>query len=76
MIQTEYLNDGTLIKHFSDAGYLLLQEETGNKYLEALDTVPCRYTYIETKELPEGEELDTSSEISGEELLEMLREVL
>ena len=29
MIQKEYLNDGTLVKHYSDAGFMLLQNETG-----------------------------------------------
>ena len=71
MIQTEYLNDGTLIKHYSDAGFMLLQVETGIKYADPVDIVPCRYTYTETEELIEGEE-----EITYAELLEMLEEVL
>lgn len=50
MIKTEYLNDGTLIKHYSDSGYLLLQVETGAKYTDPIDVVPCRYTYVETSE--------------------------
>ena len=50
MIQTEYLNDGTLIKHWSDAGMMLLQVETGAKYSDPIDLVPCRYTYEETDE--------------------------
>lgn len=48
MIVTEYLNDGTLIKHYSDANMLMLQVETEIKYAEAIDIVPCKYTYIET----------------------------
>ena len=55
MIKTEYLNDGTLIKHYSDAGYLLLQVETGAKYSDPIDVVPCSYTYIETDELVDTE---------------------
>ena len=51
MIKTEYLNDGTLIKHYSDAGFMLLQVETGIKYTDPIDMVPCRYTYKETDEL-------------------------
>lgn len=51
MIKTEYLNDGTLIKHYSDAGFMLLQVETGIKYSDPVDVVPCRYTYEETNEL-------------------------
>ena len=56
MIKTEYLNDGTLIKHYSDAGYMLLQVETGTKYSEPVDIVPCIYTYEETTEFIETEE--------------------
>ena len=51
MIKTEYLNDGTLIKHYSDAGFMLLQVETGIKYADPVDMVPCSYTYEETDEL-------------------------
>ena len=50
MIKTEFLNDGTLIKHYSDAGFMLLQVETGIKYSDPVDVVPCRYTYEETEE--------------------------
>lgn len=56
MIQTEFLNNGTLIKHYSDAGYMLLQNETGMKYADPIDIVPCQYTYSETDELIEESE--------------------
>ena len=56
MIKTEFLHDGTLIKHYSDAGFMLLQNETGIKYSDPVDVVPCRYTYTETDELIETEE--------------------
>ena len=55
MIKTEFLNDGTLIKHFSDAGFMLLQNETGIKYADPIDIFPCPYTYEETDELIESE---------------------
>lgn len=71
MILTEYLNNGTLIKHYSDAGYLLLQNETGEKYSDPIDVVPCRYTYTETDEFAEEDE-----EITGDEFLSMVQEVL
>ena len=51
MIQIEYLNDGKLVRHYSDAGLMLLQNETGVKYSDAVDVIPCRYTYSETEEL-------------------------
>ena len=59
MITVEYLKNGTLVKHASDEGYLIEQVETGDRYGEAVDIVPCPYTYIETDELEEtdGEEM-------------------
>ena len=63
MIQIEYLNDGTLIKHYSDKGFLLLQNETGAKYAEPIVVVPCAYTYTATDELAEEpEEMDEVTE--------------
>jgi hypothetical protein len=56
MIITEYLNDETLVKHYSDKGVLLLQKETGIKYSDPIDIVPCPYTYEETDEPIEVEE--------------------
>lgn len=56
MIKTEFLNDGTLIKHYSDTGFMLLQNETGAKYSDPIDIVPCPYTYTETDEPIETDE--------------------
>ena len=56
MILTEYLNDGKLIRHYSDKGVLLLQNETGVMYSDPINVVPCAYTYSETDELIESEE--------------------
>lgn len=63
MIKTELLNDGTLIKHYSDAGFMLLQVETGIKYTDPIDVFPCRYTYQETNELIEQEEPEELSNL-------------
>ena len=71
MIITEYLNDGTLIRHYSDAGFLLLQNETGAKYSDPIDVVPCKYTYTETDEPIESDE-----DITGDEFLAMVEGVL
>lgn len=72
MIKSEYLNNNTLIKHYSDKGFMLLQNETGVKYSDPVDVVPCRYTYTETDELAEsGEE-----EINAEDFMNMVTEVL
>ena len=56
MIKYEYLNDGTLIRHFSDKGVLLRQIETGDQYADPIDIVPCPYTYEETNIPVEQEE--------------------
>lgn len=56
MIQTEFLNEGTLVRHYSDIGMMLLQVETGAKYSDPVDVVPCRYTYEETDEPIEVDE--------------------
>ena len=75
MIKTEYLNNGTLIKHYSDKGVLLLQNETGNKYSDPIDIVPCQYTYSETDEPIETEEetnepIETEDEIDEDVVIE------
>lgn len=57
MILTELLNNGTLIRHYSDEGYLLLQVETGAKYSDPVDVVPCPFTYTETDELADEAEI-------------------
>ena len=72
MIKTEYLHDGTLIKHYSDSGYMLLQVETGIKYADPVDVVPCRYTYTETDEPVE----DNGTFITGDEFMAKVEEVL
>lgn len=47
MVKTEILQDGKLIRHYSDEGKALVQLETGVVYDEAVDVIPCRYTYQE-----------------------------
>lgn len=74
MIKTELLNNGTLIKHYSDAGYMLLQVETGIKYSDPVDVVPCRYTYKETDELIEVEEEKNTNEATVEDYQDALGE--
>ena len=43
-------NRKNLVKHYSDRGVMILQLETGIRYAEAIDVIPCRYTYEETDE--------------------------
>ena len=47
MIVKENINE-RLIKHSSDNGFYIRQVETGIEYAEAIDVIPCRYTYEET----------------------------
>lgn len=49
-IDEESVEHENLVKHYSDAGFYILQNETGVKYSEAVDVYPCRYTYTETEE--------------------------
>ena len=43
------------IRHASDSGFMIEQEQTGNRYVEAIDVYPTAYTYIETDEPIEQE---------------------
>lgn len=47
MIVKENLSE-KLVKHYSDGGFFIRQKETGIEYAEAVDVIPCRYTYEET----------------------------
>lgn len=48
MIQKELLNNGTLVRQYSNAGFMILQNETCTIYSEAIDFIPCGFTYSET----------------------------
>ena len=65
MIKTEYYTtrkDGVVLNRtFSDAGFYIVQNETGIKYSEAVDVMPCKYTYTETDE-PIPAETDEATE--------------
>ena len=58
MIKTEMI--GERILHYSDQGMKIRQVETGILYEDAIDVMPCRYTYEETDILIpiEDEEID------------------
>lgn len=45
-ILTEMVNER--IRHYSDQNMHILQVETGILYEDAVDVLPCRYTYEET----------------------------
>lgn len=64
MIKTEDLK--SRIRHYSDVGYKIRQIETGVLYDDAVDVLPCRYTYEETAEPIDEEPL------SAEDALDIL----
>lgn len=56
MIVTEQMENNR-IRHYSDSGFRILQNETGIVYDDAVDALPCKYTYSETEEqIPAGED--------------------
>lgn len=58
--------DVDCVRHYSDLGVKLRQIETGRVFPDAVDVVPCPYTYEETDE-PLGDE-----EIGDEEAFNIL----
>ena len=58
MIITKYYltrEDGAVLNRtYSDEGRVILQNETGNLYDEAIDVEGSGYTYTETEEFVEG----------------------
>ena len=56
MIREELIENGECIHHWSDLNLKIRQIETGIIYDDAIDIIPCRYTYEETNEPMEKEE--------------------
>ena len=58
-LKTIYL-ENNLIKHYAEDSqgnkYHILQIETGIEYDEAIDVIPCKYTYVVTDKKIEEEE--------------------
>ena len=50
MLIEELVDEGTRVRHYSDEGMYIEQTETGIRYEDAVDVIPCRYSYIETDE--------------------------
>lgn len=55
----EEILDERLVRHYSDDNMMIRQIETGLEYEEAVDLIPCRYTYEETDIPIEPEESET-----------------
>lgn len=48
MIIVELVDDDTRERRYSDENVMLRQVETGILYEDAVDVIPCKYTYEET----------------------------
>lgn len=53
MIIDERMDDR--VRHYSNRGMMLRQIETGELYEDAVDVLPCAYTYEETDTPIDGE---------------------
>ena len=60
-----------LIKTYSDKGMMILQEQTGAIYPEAIDIDYAGYTYTET-DIPIEEDNEEEEESSDSEILDIL----
>ena len=68
MIKTEYI--GNRNRHYSDNGFRILQNETGIVYDDAVDVLPCKYTYTET-----DEPIEITEEATEQDYLNALNEL-
>jgi hypothetical protein len=50
MIKVEYIESENRERRYSDQGVKLRQVETGVLYIDAVDIIPCPYTYEESDE--------------------------
>ena len=57
MIIVEEIDKSTRERRYSDKNVMLLQKETGKIYVDAVDVIPCKYTYEETDIPIENEEI-------------------
>ena len=64
MIIEEHLSE-TRVRHYSDQHLRIRQVETGIVYDDAVDAVPCRYTYVETDEPIPPVELDAQAALDA-----------
>lgn len=68
MIITQTLDGANLVRRYSDIGKMLLQNETGIIYGEAVDIANAPYTYTEIS-VPENSDTE---EISEDEFLSII----
>lgn len=61
MIIVELVDDDTRERRYSDQNVMIRQIETGALYEDAVDVIPCKYTYEET-DIPIPEPPEPESE--------------
>lgn len=59
-MQSELVENGKRIRHYSDLDLMIRQVETGAFYEDAVDSLPCKYTYEET-DIPIEKEVDENA---------------
>lgn len=69
MVREELIESGQRVRHWSDAGYKIRQNETGVLYDDAVDVVPCQYSYSESDEPVEPEEATVEDKAEAYDIL-------
>ena len=64
MIIVELVDDGTRERRYSDKDVMIKQIETGDLYEDAVDVIPCKYTYEETDVPIEHPEAPTEENVN------------
>lgn len=67
MIVEEIIDGGVRVLHYSNLGMMMRQQPTGVIYPEAIDLMPCAYTYEET-DIP----IEDDGEATAQEILDIL----
>lgn len=62
MIVVKYIEAENRERRYSDQGVMIRQVETGNLYEDAVDIIPCPYTYEETDEPIPPDEMEATAE--------------
>lgn len=63
MIKSE-VYDNMVVRHWSDANVKIRQIETGTLWNDAVDILPCAYTYEETDEPLDPAEIDDTEALA------------
>lgn len=67
MIIVELIEENTRERRYSDKDVMIKQIETSNLYEDAVDVIPCKYTYEET-DIP-IEHIEPAEELNIEEVM-------